>query len=275
MTEFPLEELLPLLGVLLVSGAAAGIIAGLLGVGGGVVIVPALLYAFELLHYDPTVTTHLAVGTSLATIVPTAISATRAHHKRGSVDWELLKRLAPAVMVGSILGALVAGGVGGNVLKGVFGVIALLMAANLFRTRELVLGEQLPSVPVTSSSMGLIGFLSAMMGIGGGTLFVPFLNAFSVPIQRAVGTSSSLGIMIALPGALGFMWVGGEVSGLPPLSLGYVSGVGLACMVPMTVLFAPQGAKLAHRLEKKTLKRFFALFLVVMALRMFWKMFSA
>ncbi len=272
MDGFPLQEWLPLLGILLASGAFAGVMAGLLGVGGGVVIVPALLYAFDFLHYNPAITTHLAVATSLATIVPTAFSAARAHHQRGAVEFSLLKRLAPGVMAGSLIGAWVAGGVGGDVLKGVFGVIALLMAANLFRTQELILGETLPSAPKTAGSMGLIGFLSSLMGIGGGTLFVPFLSAFSVPIQKAVGTSSSLGLMIALPGALGYMAVGADVEGLPPLSIGYVSLVGLACMVPMTTLFAPQGAKLAHRLEKKTLKRFFAVFLVVMALRMFWKM---
>ena len=192
----------------------------------------------------------------------------RAHHKRGAVDFGLLRRWAPALAVGALAGGLVARYLDAAVLTGIFGFVGLAVAANMASPRNLVISDTLPSNPLQVAIAGVIGFVSSLMGIGGGTLGVPTLNAFSYPIHRAVGTASAFGIVIAVPAVIGFIFSGWDAPGRPPLSLGYVSLVATAIILPFTTYFAPLGARLAHALEPKWVKRAFAIFLVLTALKM-------
>ena len=256
---------------LLATGVIAGVLAGLLGVGGGIVIVPVLFQMFSFLDIDPSVRMHLAVGTSLATIIPTSIVSARAHHRRGAVDFDLLKSWGPAVLVGVLIGTAVGGYVKGQVLTGVFAVVALAVAANMaFRPEGSTVSDHLPG-GVWKHAIGVvIGVFSAMMGIGGGTLSVPILGAFSYPIRRAVGTAAAIGLIIAIPGTAGFVLAGLDVPARPPASLGYVNLIGFALIVPTTMLAAPFGAKIAHTINPGLLRKAFALFLFLTSLRMIY-----
>ncbi|CAK0758113.1 putative membrane transporter protein [Azospirillaceae bacterium] len=258
-----------LAAALLIAGLCAGLIAGLLGVGGGIVVVPVLFQLFTLLDIDPAVRMHLAVGTSLASIVLTSASSLRAHFRRGAVDQHLLWRWAPGVVAGVAAGTILAGAAKGVVLTAVFGVVALLVAAYMtFVSQEARLSERLPGLAGQSLAAFLIGGFSAMMGIGGGTLTVPTLVLCSYPIRNAVATASAIGAVIALPGALGFVLTGLDVAGRPPLSLGYVSLLGLALIGPTSMLAAPWGAHLAHSISPQRLRAAFALFLALTSARM-------
>ncbi|SOD98980.1 sulfite exporter TauE/SafE family protein [Caenispirillum bisanense] len=260
-----------LVAALLVTGVAAGVLAGLLGVGGGIVIVPMLFHLFTLLGVDEAVRMHVAVGTSLATIIPTSLSSIRAHHRKGAVDLDLLKRWGPAVFVGVVIGTVVGTGVKGPVLTGVFAVVALAVAANMaFRKEGWTLRGELPSKPAQGALGVVIGGISVMMGIGGGTLSVPILSAFAYPIRRAVGTASAIGLIIGVPGAIGFLLSGLGAENLPPGTVGYVNLVGFALIVPCTVLAAPWGARIAHAIDPRKLRAAFAVFLFLTALRMLW-----
>jgi len=263
-------HLLVLGSALFAAGLAAGLIAGLLGVGGGIVIVPVLFQLFTMLGIDPAITMHLAVGTSLASIVPTSISAVRSHIRRDAVDFDLLRRWAPAVVVGTLGGAALAGAVHGRVLTLVFGTVALSVALYMALVRDGArLRDRLPGLWPQRLIAAAIGAFSAMMGIGGGTLTVPALVLCDYPIRRAVATSSAVGMIIAIPGTLGFMMTGWDVAGRPPLSLGYVSLLGLMLTAPTAMLTAPFGARLAHAINPRWLRRAFALFLTLTAARMF------
>ncbi|MCZ4280742.1 sulfite exporter TauE/SafE family protein [Kiloniella laminariae] len=259
--------------LLILTGAVAGTLAGLLGVGGGIVIVPVLFNLFGLLDLPASTAMHMAVGTSLATIVPTSLSSLRAHHKKGAVDIPLLKKWGLGIFAGSVLGAFIAGQVKGDVLTAVFAVVALLVSLNMVRSEALTLSPALPAGTWLNTLISMIiGSFSAIMGIGGGTLSVPVLSSFSFPIHKAVGTASALGLLIAIPGVTGFILIGAGVAERPPLSLGYVSLVGFCLIFPTTVLFAPLGARIAHRLNRLWLRRTFALFLGLTSLRMFYNL---
>ncbi len=260
---------------LLATGIIAGVIAGLLGVGGGIVIVPVLFHIFTTLGIDESIRMHLAVGTSLGTIIPTSIRSVRAHHKKGAVDWALLKRWALPMLLGVVVGTVLASYVNGQVLTGIFAVFAIVIAANLaFGREEWRLGDELPSMPAQSGIAAVIGGLSSMMGIGGGTFGVTTMTLFGRPIHNAVATSAGLGLIISVPGAIGFLVSGWTVPGLPPFSIGYVNLIGLALIVPMTVLAAPWGAALAHKISRKTLARAFAFFLLATSIKMMMGLFA-
>lgn len=263
-------ELILLLGGLGVASVIAGIVAGLLGVGGGIVIVPVLFWIFGFTHFPADLAMHMAVATSLSTIIVTSYVSMKSHHKRGAVDFDLLKRGAPALAVGALAGGLAARFFEPAVLTGIFGVVGLAVAANLATKRTLVIGPTLPATPIQVALATVIGFVSALMGIGGGTLGVPTLAAFSYPIHRAVGTASAFGLVIAIPAVLGFIVSGWDVPGRPPFSLGYVSLVATAIILPFTTYFVPMGARLAHSLEPIWVKRAFALFLVITAGKMLY-----
>ena len=251
------------------AGAAAGLIAGLLGVGGGIVAVPVLYAALEVLGVPESVRAHIAVGTSLACIVPTAIVSIRAHAARGAVDVALVRRFGIFIVLGAVLGTWVAAGLKGPALAAIFGALALVAAIQMVATPENThLRDRLPPDPVTAAITGLIGTLSAIMGIGGGTFAVPFLSLCSFPIRRAVGTASAFGLLIAVPGAIGFIVTGWNLPDRPAGSLGYVSLIGLALMVPTTILCTPLGARLAHGIPPVWLRRAFALFLGIAGGRM-------
>lgn len=259
--------------VLVATGLFAGLLAGLFGVGGGIVVVPVLFNTLPWIGVPGALAMHLAVGTSLAVMVPTALSSIRAHHRRGAVDWSLLKVWGPAVVAGAALGAYFGGRASADFLTGLFATVALLVAVHMTLAKESWrLRETLPGEPVRAGLGAGIGLISVMMGIGGGTMSVPALTLCGYPIRKAVGTAAAIGLLIALPGALGFLWSGLGARGLPPFSLGYVSLIGLALVTPATILAAPWGATLAHSLSARVLRRLFALFLIVTAARMLWSL---
>ncbi|MDA0702288.1 MAG: sulfite exporter TauE/SafE family protein [Proteobacteria bacterium] len=267
MTE--LMVWLPLVAVLLATGFAAGTLAGLLGVGGGIVIVPVLYLLFGAIDIDPAVRMHVAIGTSLTSIVATSAVSARAHRRRGSLDPDLLRRWAPWLFLGALGGTFLAGSVGGPVLGAVFGVVALAVSLHMaFAPANLRLGNAPPDGVGRIGAGVVIGGFSAMMGIGGGTLSVPFLSAFGVTVHRAIGTAAAFGFVIALPASIGFVIAGWNEPALPRARVGFVNLLGLAFIAPLSVLAAPLGASLAHRLEPRVLKRVFAVFLALTSIKM-------
>lgn len=267
--------LLGLAAALLATGLVAGVLAGLLGVGGGIVIVPVLYHLFTLLGIDESVRMHVAVGTSLATIVPTSILSSRAHRRKGSLDPLLVRRLLPSVVVGVALGAVASGFLKGSVLTAMFATVALMVALNMALKRDsFALGDGLPGPAGTALLGSGIGGVSTLMGIGGGTLSVPILNALRVPMHTAVGTGALLGTVISVPGALAFVVSGLDVPLRPPLSVGYVNLLGFALIVPATLLTTGWGATLAHRIDARRLAQVFAGFLALTSARMFVGLFS-
>lgn len=262
-------QLAPLAGVLIVTGCIAGVLAGLLGVGGGIIVVPVLFTMLGLIDIDESVRMHVAVGTSLASIVITSLISARSHHRRGAVDTDLLKKWGIWILGGSVAGTLIAGAVDGPVLSMVFAFVALAVAIYMATTSaEFRIRDALPAGIAGSSSGFLIGGLSAMMGIGGGTLCVPYFNAFGFPVHRAVGTAAAIGLIIALPATIGFVATGWGIPALPEASVGHVNLLGLILIAPFTSLTAPLGVRLAHRLSARTLKLLFALFLFATSARM-------
>ncbi len=255
---------------LLATGVVAGLMAGLLGVGGGLVIVPVLYYLFGALEIDEAVKMHVAVGTSLATIIVTSIRSARAHHGRGNLDEGILRGLIPGVVLGVLVGSVTSAFVSGATLQIVFGSIALLVSLNMARTTPwFTLGSLFPAGNVRHAIGSVVGFFSTLMGIGGATMSVPVMSAYQVPMHRAVGTSAAIGLVIAVPGTIGFIISGLSVPNRPPFSLGYVNLAGFALIVPMTILLAPVGAALAQRLSTVWLRRVFAVFLAFTSVRMF------
>lgn len=264
-------DLLLLAFGLLITGVAAGILSGLLGVGGGIVIVPVLYHVFTGLGVDESVRMHVAVGTSLATIIPTSIASSRAHRRKGSIDDALLRSWIPSVFIGVVIATLWGTQAKGWVLTAIFAVVALAVAANMtFRREGWTVTDHLPTGWIRQAMGAVIGGLSALMGIGGGTLSVPILSACSYPIHRAVGTASALGLVIAIPGTIGFLLNGLDIPGRPPLSLGFISLPGLLLILPTTILAAPWGVKLAHVLNGPRLRQVFAFFLFITSLRMIY-----
>ncbi len=268
-------EIMILVALLVIVGLFAGVLAGLLGVGGGIVIVPALYHVFGYLEIDPAVRMHLAVGTSLATIIPTSIRSVLSHKKKGAVDGALLKSWAAPLFVGVLLGTAMASVVDNTGLTMVFAVVALGVACHMaFVSGEWRLRDSLPKGPAGGLIPTVIGGISAMMGIGGGTLGVPTLTAFSVPIHRAVATAAGFGLIIAIPGTAGFLLAGWGAGDLPFGSVGYVNLLGFAVIVPATLLAVPWGVKIAHWLSPRPLRLAFAFFLAATSLRMFWDLFG-
>lgn len=254
------------------TGAAAGLLAGLFGVGGGLIMVPALAFVLPWQGVGPAVVMQVAIGTSLAVISATSVSSALAHHRRGGVLWPVLARFAPGLAAGAIAGAFAAHALPGTVLQRIVGGGALLVAAQMFLDRGKK-GDARTSGPGDIQKMcaspflllgagGVIGLLSALIGIGGGSLTVPFLSWRGVEMRQAVGTSAASGVPIAWAGAAGFIAAGWPVAGLPSYSLGYVSLPAFMAIAVASVLTAPLGARLAHHWPPHVLKRAFAALLV-------------
>ena len=260
---------IPTLLALVATGIFAGILAGLLGVGGGIVIVPVLFFLFQSFGVSPESAMLIATATSLATIVPTSISSIRSHNKKGNVDFHLLKRWAVFILVGVLVGSWLVTRVEGTLLTILFGVIAVLSALNmLFRTGKSALYQNLPGT-VGQTIMGAsIGFFSSMVGIGGGTISVPLLTLYNYPTHKAVGTAAAIGLIISLPGALTMLTLGSTPTDAPVGTYGLVNLFSFICIVPLTVLFAPVGASLAAKLDAVKLKKIFAFVLLFTGLRM-------
>ena len=259
---------------MLATGTVAGVLAGLFGIGGGIVIVPVLETTLGFIGVDPAIRMHVAVGTSLATIIPTSISSARAHHMRRSVDVEIVRRWAVFVLLGALLGAWIASKVHSDVLATVFATLALLVALKmLFMPESRNLTEEVPRGPLVPAIPTAIGCFSSMMGIGGGTFSVMTLTLFNEPIHRAVGTAALFGLVISLPGMLGFVAAGWGDPRIPAGSLGYVNLIGFACIAPATVLAAPLGAKIAHAFSARRLNMLFGAFLIIASIRLFYRAF--
>ena len=252
------------------AGVMGGLIAGLLGVGGGIVIVPVLYFVLGAFDVPEDVKMKIAVATSLATIVVTSLSSARSHSSRGAVDYQLLREWVAPVIVGVIAGTLLASIAKGWVLTLVFASVAMLVAVNMMlRGKGSQIWPDFPNRAIKSGLGSIVGLFSAMMGIGGGTLSVPILTAFGTEIRRAVGTASAIGFFIAIPGTIGYVLTGWGTAGLPPGSLGYVNVLAFIALVPLTALFAPLGARLAHTIPQRALGYAFGVFLIATSLKMF------
>ena len=252
----------------LLTGTVAGVMAGLLGVGGGLVIVPVLVWLFRKIGMDESIVMHLAVGTSLATIVVTSISSVRSHHKRGAVRWPLFRQLAPGIVVGALLGAAIAEQLDTLWLQRVFGLFAIIVSFQMAFSTKVKPHRQLPGRAGMASAGGLIGMVSSVVGIGGGSMTVPFLSWNNVPMVNAVATSSACGLPIAVAGAAGFLVAGWGNAALPQYSSGYLYWPAVAGIVVTSFLMAPVGAALAHRLPVKSLRKIFAALLVVIGIQL-------
>lgn len=266
MSEFGSEIFL---GYLLV-GSVAGTLSGLFGIGGGIVLVPVLSWLFSLQDFPNQHVMIMAVATSLATIVFTSISSARAHHRQGAVLWKIVWKLTPGLMLGSIVGSLLADLMPANLLKTIFALFLIAVTIQMWTQSN-------PPIDVVDQHQhpffaagGVIGLLSAILGIGGGTLTVPFLMKCRYSIRNAVAVSSACGFPIASLGALTYIYLGWVKQHLPDNSLGYVYLPALIGVVAASFLFAPIGAKLTHKLPTQQLKRYFALFICMVGLKMLW-----
>jgi uncharacterized membrane protein YfcA len=260
---------------ILAGGIVAGFLAGLFGIGGGIVLVPILFELFRLLGVPDDIRMHLAVGTSLAVIAPTSIRSFAAHRKKGAVDMDVLRHMGPAVGLGVVAGVVIASMVDGSVLKSVYVISCLSVAVKLLAGSERGrLGHDLPALLWQRVYGFITGLGSTLIGVGGGLSISAFMTFFGRSIHQAVATASGFGPIIAIPATIGFMWAGYDAAGLPPGSIGYVSLLGAALIVPASVLAAPFGVRLAHDLPRRTLELAFAAFLIFVALRFVLSLFG-
>lgn len=271
-----LNDLIFLALSLIAAGAVTGLLAGLFGVGGGAMIVPVLYEVFRVIGVPEEVRMPLAVGTSLAVIIPTSIRSYRAHLAKGMVDTSIIKVWAVPVVLGVLGGSFVARYAPPDLFKAVFVAVAFASAMRLlFASDRWKLGDTLPGAFLMRIYGVIIGVLSSLMGIGGGQLSSLFMTFYGRPIHQAVATSSGLGVLISIPGALGYIYAGWpKMDILPPLSLGYVSLIGFLLFIPTSIWTAPIGARLAHRLSKRKLEVSFGIFLLVVCARFFWSLIS-
>ena len=252
----------------LLIGAVAGVLAGLLGVGGGLLIVPALVFVFYAYGITDTFATHIAIGTSLATIVFTSMSSVWAHHRRGAVMWPVFLHLTPGLITGAFIGAAIADFLSTQSLSKVFGVFELLIAAYMIYDSKPAPHRDLPGITGMFGAGNIIGTVSAIIGIGGGTMTVPFLVWCNQNIRNAVATSAACGLPIAVAGAVGFIVAGMNETGLPTGASGYFYWPAFLGIVACSILTAPLGAKLAHTIPTAALKKVFALLLISLGIRM-------
>jgi len=254
---------------LIMAGVVGGLVGGMLGVGGGIVIVPVLYHVLDLMGVDPNVRMHIAVGTSLATIIPTSISSMRSHDKKGAVDRDLLKRWLWPMLAGVVVGSVLAGFARGQALSLFFAIVALPVALYLaFVNEARRISDHLPTGIGGALLPAGISGVSTMMGIGGGTIGVPIMTLFGYPIHRAVGTASAFGAIISIPGTIGAIWAGWGATHLPPYSLGYVNLLGFILIAPVSYFVAPLGAQIAHSTDKRSLRMMFAFFIFITAVKM-------
>lgn len=253
------------------AGLFAGLVAGLFGIGGGVVIVPTLFFLLSNMGYEETAM-HVAVSTSLATIILTSLRSVAAHNKRGVVDWVIIRSWSPWIVLGAVIGMLLAGYFSKQIMLGIFGTILILFAAQFYFGRPTwKLAPEMPKGIVRAVIGSINGALSSIMGIGGGTLGVTLMTLCGMPMHRAVATAAGWGVAIGLPGAIAAIIVGWGRDGLPPFSAGFVNLPAFALISVFTVLMAPVGAALAHKLNADRLRRLFGILLAVVSARMLWQ----
>ncbi|MHB8920769.1 MAG: sulfite exporter TauE/SafE family protein [Halothiobacillus sp.] len=259
-----------LISTFLILGLFAGLLAGMLGIGGGVIVVPVLIFIFQFSGWPAELIPHIAIGTSLATIVFTSLSAIWAQHKRRAIDWGLVRLLAPATLIGGFISGYLAGFIPATLLKGFFALFLILVGIQFMLNWRPAAHWHLPGTKgLWGAGLG-IGSLSALLGIGGGNITVPYLHACNLELKRAIAVSTALGLPIALFGTAGFVLSGWGNALLPPATLGYVSLPALAAIAGASMLTAPFGVRLAHSLPVKKLKQIFGVVVVVIALFMLW-----
>ncbi|MEO1638927.1 MAG: sulfite exporter TauE/SafE family protein [Pseudomonadota bacterium] len=254
-------------GMLMILGGVAGILAGLLGVGGGIILVAAFFYVFSVLGFAGPDLMQMCLATSLATIIVTSVRSVLAHHKKGAVDWTILRGWAPGIVVGAALGVGIAATLRSEFLQLIFAVLATTVGLFMvFGRVNWRLGQAMPTGPFRIVFSPVIGFLSVLMGIGGGSFGVPVMTLFHVPIHRAVATAAGFGVIIAVPSVIGFLFVG--VENAPPLTVGSVNLIAFGIVIAMTLITAPWGAALAHKMDPVPLRRVFGGFMILVALNM-------
>lgn len=261
------------IGLYCLAGTAAGLIAGLFGIGGGIAIIPMLVYVFSLADIPYELTMHLALATSMASIVFTSISSFWAHHRRGAVNWDVVKRITPGIVAGTFIGSFLVAALSTFYLKVFFVFFLFFVASQIMFMNFERKGSVFPGIIGMYLVGSLIGLLSSFVGIGGGTMSVPFMLRCNSPLHKAIGTSAAIGLPIALSGALGYIINGWGAENLPQYSLGFVYLPALLGIAGMSVLTAPLGVSLAHYLPVDRLKKLFALLLYFVAARMLWNMF--
>ena len=266
----PIGEIVWLLAMMLGGGFVMGVLAGLLGIGGGGVMVPILYELFSAMGVDDAVRMHMCVGTSLAVILPTSLRSFFSHKAKGAVDLGIIRSMAVPVVVGVVIGAIVARYSDNDILTAIWAGSATVMSLKLFFGRESwKLGDEIPGNPLRALYGLFVGAISTLMSIGGGAFITMMMTLYGRSIHQAVATSSGFGPLIAIPGTLGFIWAGWGVAGTPPGSLGYVSLLSALIIVPVSVLAAPLGVRLAHGISRRNLERAFATFLAIIAVRFF------
>ncbi|MFT5697154.1 MAG: putative membrane protein YfcA [Desulforhopalus sp.] len=251
-----------------IVGAIVGVLAGLFGIGGGLVIVPMLIYVFSLNKVPHELTMHLALATSLASIIFTSISSFLAHHKRGAVHWDVVKKIVVGILTGTFLGSCVASALSTNFLKIFFVIFLYFVATQLLLNKKPKPGREIPGPLSMFATGNIIGAVSSLVGIGGGTLSVPFMLWCNINAHHAIGTSAAIGLPIAVAGTVGYIFNGWNIPNLPPYSLGYVYLPALFGIAAVSVLTAPLGVKLAHSLPVDRLKRIFSILLYIVATKM-------
>ncbi|NRR34262.1 sulfite exporter TauE/SafE family protein [Oxalobacteraceae bacterium] len=257
--------------ILLLMGMAGGFSAGLLGIGGGMVLVPFITMIFSARGFPPGVIVHMAIATSLATILFTSLSSVRAHHRHGAVRWRIVALLAPGILLGSWVGPWIAKQMPAGVLALCFALFISFSATQMLFKKQSEGSRQLPGTAGMFGAGAVIGLLAGLVGAGGGFVSIPFMNWCSVKIHNAVATSAALGFPIALAGTLSNIYFGWDVAGLPEYSLGFIYLPALLVIATASMSMAPLGARTAHRLPVPTLRKVFAVILYCLAAYMFWK----
>lgn len=264
-----MSELLIFLPLLIFLGAVSGFAAGMLGIGGGIILVPGLYYIFSSLGYPPEHLMHVAVGTSLAVIVPTGFVSARAHAKKNSVRFDLVKKIGIGIVLGVGIGTLAANQISGDALK-LFFACALLVLAFFMQLDpdKWQYRGAIPPQPWPGMVGVVMGAIATLMGIGGATMNVPYMTLHGVPMRQAIGSTAAMGVLVAVPGALGFLWIGWGEAAVPPFTLGYINLLASAVLIPFSVICAPYGAQAAHCVPVRNLRLIFSAFMVCVALHM-------
>ncbi|MHB2264690.1 sulfite exporter TauE/SafE family protein [Aliihoeflea sp. PC F10.4] len=273
--DLPWNELAVFAGAVAISGIVSGLMAGIFGIGGGAVLVPVFYQVFSILGIDESVRMHLAVGSSLAIIIPTSLRSFTAHKARGAVDMDLLKSFLIPVPIGVILASITAAYISSEALRVVFAVLMLLVAIRLLFNRDSWrLAADLPGTTGRSIAGVIIGYFSTLMGIGGGVMNNTYMTMYGRSMHQAVATSSGVGILIAIPGTIGYIWAGWNHPDLPIASTGYINWIAVALIIPIALIVTPYGVRIAHALKKRQLEIAFGLFCIFVAARFFWSLFD-
>ena len=276
METIDINEIINLLFVLSIAASVAGFMAGLLGVGGGIIIVPALYYAFTVLDFDIATRMHLSVGTSLAIIIPTSVISTKTHMEYDAVDFKLIKSFGIFILFGVIGGTFLAVNLKTPAFVLFFSIMAFIVGLFfIFFREQLLKNPKMISDSVKNISGIIIGFISVLLGIGGGSLMVPFMRTFGYDIRRSIGTAAGVGFLIAVFGTLTMITGGKIIDNInTPYSLGYVNLLGFLVFVPVTMIMARVGAKAVYKIDKNILSKIFGIFLIIVSIRSFFEYLS-